>query len=161
MNGERIHFSSHLESAATAPATINISTSSTSIPSHLVDSQRKLRQWLEQVEQSLLNDKVRIVDLQAIDAKKKIYKDLLDQTLEQEHLMEQVNLTAREFYSRTTIDNTRRVQEELTNYQDRLYDVKMFLSERLAKYNRLDKTLSEFEVRNKNNARHDRNGFFS
>lgn len=152
MNGERnkYSFSSlHLESAATAPATINVSTSSTSTPTHIVDSQRKLRQWLEQVEQSLLNDKVRIVDLQAIDAKKKIYKDLLDQTLEQEHLMEQVTLSAREFYSRTTIDNSRRVQEELTNYQDRLYDVKMFLSERLAKYNRLDKTLSEFEVRNK------------
>ena len=150
MNGEINKYSFplvHLESAATSPATTNVSASSTSIPTHIVDSQRKLRQWLEQVEQSLLNDKVRIVDLQAIDAKKKIYKDLLDQTLEQEHLMEQVSITAREFYSRTTIDNSRRVQEELTNYQDRLYDVKMFLSERLAKYNRLDKTLSEFEVR--------------
>ena len=94
-----------------------------------------------------MNDKVRILDLQAIDAKKKVYKDLLDQTLEQEQSMQELTLQTREFYSRTTVDVSRRLQEELTNYQDRLYDVKMFLSERLAKYNRLDKTLSDFEVR--------------
>ena len=93
-----------------------------------------------------MNDKVRVVDLQAIDAKKKMYKELLDQTLEQEHLMEQLNVTAREYYPKLAIDTSRRLQEELTNYQDRLYDVKMFLSERLAKYNRVDKTLSDFEV---------------
>jgi len=118
-----------------------------SLPTSFTDTQRKLRLWLEQVEQSLLNDKVRVVDLQAIDAKKKIYKDLLDQTLEQEHFMEQLNVTAREYYPKLTIDISRRLQEELKNYQDRLYDVKMFLSERLAKYNRVDKTLSDFEVR--------------
>ena len=127
----------------------NASTSGslTSLPTNFTDTQRKLRQWLEKVEQSLLNDKVRVVDLQAIDAKKKIYKDLLDQTLEQEHFMEQLNATAREYYPKLTSDISRRLQEELKNYQDRLYDVKMFLSERLAKYNRVDKTLSDFEVR--------------
>ncbi|CAF5085915.1 unnamed protein product, partial [Rotaria sp. Silwood1] len=122
-----------------------IITSSSTLPTHFTDIQRKLRQWLEQVEQSLLNDKVRFGDLQAIDAKKKIYKDLLDQTLEQEHTMEELNVIAREYYSKLSIDISRRLQEELTNYQDRLYDVKMFLSERLAKYNRADKTLSDFE----------------
>lgn len=94
-----------------------------------------------------MNDKVQIVDLKAIDAKKKFYKNLLDQTLEQEHVMEQLNAQAREFYTKSSIDQSRRLQEELNNYQDRLYDAKMFLSERLAKYNRLDKTLSEFEVK--------------
>ncbi len=84
--------------------------------------------------------------MKAIDAKKKVYKDLLDQTLEQEHTMEQLNINAKEFSSKLTIDLNRRLQEELTNYRDRLYDVKMFLSERLAKYNRADKTLSDFEV---------------
>jgi hypothetical protein len=75
-----------------------------------------------------------------------VYKDLLDQTLEQEHVMEELNNTAKEYYPKLTIDISRRLQEELKNYQDRLYDVKMFLSERLAKYNRVDKTLSDFEV---------------
>jgi hypothetical protein len=118
----------------------------TSLPTTFTDNQRKLRIWLEQVEQSLLNDKVRVVDLQTIDGKKKMYKDLLDQTYEQEHLMEQLNINAKESYPKLTVDISRRLQEELTNYQDRLYDVKMFLSERLAKYNRVDKTLSDFEV---------------
>jgi hypothetical protein len=117
-----------------------------SLPTNLTDSQRKLRQWLEQTEQSLLNDQVRIIDLQAIDGKKKFYKDLLDQTLEYEHIIEQLNINARDYYPKLTIDISRRLQEELTNYQDRLYDVKMFLSERLAKYSRVDKTLSDFEV---------------
>lgn len=118
----------------------------TSVPPNFTDTQRKLRQWLEQTEQSLLNDKVRIVDLQAIDGKKKFYKNLLDQTLEQEHSMEELKKTSKEYYPKLTIDISRRLQEELTNYQDRFYDVKLFLSERLAKYNRLDKTLSDFEV---------------
>ncbi|CAF3672349.1 unnamed protein product [Rotaria sordida] len=116
-----------------------------SLPMNFNDTQRKLRQWLEQIEQTLLNDKVRFGDLQAIDAKKKIYKDLLDQTLEREHIMEELNVIARESYSKLPIDISRRLQEELTNYQDRLYDIKMFLSERLAKYNRVDKTLADFE----------------
>ena len=117
-----------------------------SLPASFNDIQRKLRQWLEQVEQSLLTDTVRIVDLQAIDVKKRMYKDLLDQTFEQEHHMEQLHIISREYYTKLTIDTSRRLQEELTNYKDRLDDVKMFLSERLAKYNRVDKTLSEFEV---------------
>ncbi|CAF4529966.1 unnamed protein product [Rotaria sp. Silwood2] len=61
--------------------------------------------------------------------------------------MEELNVIAREYYSKLSIDISRRLQEELTNYQDRLYDVKMFLSERLAKYNQADKTLSDFEVK--------------
>lgn len=132
----------HLEQIANT-TNENLSSLSTT----LTDIQRKLRLWLEETEQSLLNDKVQIVDLKAIDAKKKVYKNLLDQTLEQEHVMEQMKAQAREFYTKTSTDQSRRLQEELTNYQDRLYDAKMFLSERLAKYNRLDKTLSEFEVK--------------
>ncbi|CAF3232841.1 unnamed protein product [Rotaria sp. Silwood2] len=119
--------------------------SNVSLPTNFIDAQRKLRQWLEQTEQALLNDKVRFGDLQTINAKKKIYKDLFDQTVEQEHIMEELNVIAREYYSKLSIDISRRLQEELTNYQDRLYDVKMFLSERLAKYNQADKTLSDFE----------------
>jgi hypothetical protein len=71
----------------------------------------------------------------------------LDQTFEQEHNFESLNEILREHSSKLTIDVTRRLQQELTNYQERLSDVKMFLSERLAKYSRLEKTLSDFEVR--------------
>jgi hypothetical protein len=60
--------------------------------------------------------------------------------------MEEININARELYPKLSVDVSRRLQEELKNYQDRLYDVKMFLSERLAKYNRVGKTLSDFEV---------------
>jgi len=60
--------------------------------------------------------------------------------------MEQLNVNSREYYPKLTIDISRRLQEELTNYQDRLYDVKMFLSERLAKSNLVHKSLSDFEV---------------
>jgi hypothetical protein len=102
---------------------------------------------LEHVEQSLLNDKIRIVDIHSINVKKKVYKDLLDQTFEQEHNLETLNELTREYSSKLTIDISRRLQQEITNYQDRLYDVKMFLSDRLAKYNRLDKTLTDFEVK--------------
>ncbi|CAF3670938.1 unnamed protein product [Adineta steineri] len=115
------------------------------LPSTFVDTQNKLRLWLEHVEQSLLSDKVRIIDIHAINAKKKVYKDLLDQTFEQEHNLEILNDIAREYYCKLTTDVTRRLQGELTNYHERLSDIKMFLSERLAKYNRLDKTLSDFE----------------
>jgi hypothetical protein len=118
-----------------------------SLPSIFIDIQRKLRLWLEHVEQSLLKDKVRVADIHAINAKKKVYKDLLDQTFEQEHNFESLNEILREHSSKLTIDVTRRLQQEITNYQERLSDVKMFLSERLAKYSRLEKTLSDFEVR--------------
>ena len=120
---------------------------SASLPSTFTDSQHGLRQWLEHVEHLLLNDKVRLVDSQAINGKKNAYKDLLDQTYEQEQLMETLTETARDYYPKLTMDTSRRLQEELSNYQDRLYDVKMFLSERLAKYNRVDQTLNDFEVR--------------
>ncbi len=118
-----------------------------SLPSIFIDIQRKLRLWLEHVEQSLLKDKVRIADIHAINAKKKVYKDLLDQTFEQEHNLESLNEIIREHHSKLTIDINRRLQQELTNYHERLNDIKMFLSERLAKYTRLEKTLSDFEVR--------------
>lgn len=75
-----------------------------------------------------------------------MYQDLLDQTFENERTMEELNAAARENYSKLPIDISRRLQEELNNYQDRLYDVKMFLSERLAKHKKVDKTLSDFEV---------------
>lgn len=117
------------------------------LPTTFIETQTKLRLWLEHVEQSLLNDKVRILDIHATNAKKKAYKDLLDQTFEQEHNLEILNDTARDYYPKLSFDVSRRLQGELTNYQERLYDIKMFLSERLAKYNRLDKTLSDFEVR--------------
>ena len=89
---------------------------------------------------------MRLTDSQALNNKKKIYKDLLDQTTDQEQLMEQLRGTVKELYSKLTGDSSRRLQEELTNYHDRLYDVKMFLSERLTKYNRVDQTLTEFQV---------------
>ncbi|CAF1587705.1 unnamed protein product [Rotaria magnacalcarata] len=116
-----------------------------SLPPNFLETQRKLRQWLEEIEQKLLNDKVRICDLQVIDAKKKMYKDLLEQTLERERTMEELNINAREQYTKLPVDAARRLQEELNNYQDRLYDVKMFLTERLTKYSRVDKTLTDFE----------------
>jgi hypothetical protein len=81
--------------------------------------------------------------------KKKVYKDLLDQTFEQEHNLETLNEMSREYYSKLTLDVSRRLQQELTNYQDRLHDIKMFLSDRLAKYNRVEKTLTDFEVKKK------------
>ncbi|CAF4529953.1 unnamed protein product [Rotaria sp. Silwood2] len=86
--------------------------SNVSLPTNFIDAQRKLRQWLEQTEQALLNDKVRFGDLQTINAKKKIYKDLFDQTVEQEHIMEELNVIAREYYSKLSIDISRRLQEE-------------------------------------------------
>ncbi len=116
------------------------------LPTVFTDTQRTLRLWLEHVEQSLLNDKIRIVDIHSIVSKKKVYKDLLDQTFEQEHNLETLNEIAREYFSKLTSDVSRRLQEEITNYQDRLYDVKMFLSDRLAKYTRLEKTFTDFEV---------------
>ncbi len=117
------------------------------LPSIFTDTQRTLRLWLEHVEQSLLNDKIRIVDIHSITIKKKVYKDLLDQTFEQERNLETLNEITRESYSKLTIDVSRRLQQELTNYQDRLLDIKMFLSDRLAKYNRFEKTLTDFEVK--------------
>ena len=117
------------------------------LPTIFTDTQRTLRLWLEHVEQSLLNDKIRFVDIHSINAKKKVYKDLLDQTFEQEHNLETLNEIAREWFSKLTIDVSRRLQQEITNYQDRLSYVKMFLSDRLAKYSRLEKTLTDFEVK--------------
>lgn len=118
-----------------------------SLSSIFTDTQRTLRLWLEHVEQSLLNDKIRIVDIHTITIKKKVYKDLLDQTFEQERNLETLNELARESYSKLTIDVSRRLQQELINYKDRLLDIKMFLTDRLAKYNRYEKTLTEFEVK--------------
>lgn len=118
-----------------------------SLSSVFTDTQRTLRLWLEHVEQSLLNDKIRIVDIHSITSKKKVYKDLLDQTFEQERNLETLNELARESYSKLTIDVSRRLQQELINYKDRLLDIKMFLTDRLAKYNRYEKTLTEFEVK--------------
>ena len=86
------------------------------------------------------------MDIHSITIKKKVYKDLLDQTFEQEHNLETLNELTRESYSKLTDDVTRRLQKELSNYRDRLLDIKMFLSDRLAKYNRYEKTLTEFEV---------------
>ena len=118
-----------------------------SLSSVFTDTQRTLRLWLEHVEQSLLNDKIRIVDIHSITIKKKVYKDLLDQTFEQERNLETLNELARESYSKLTIDVSRRLQQELINYKDRLLDIKMFLTDRLAKYHRYEKTLTEFEVK--------------
>lgn len=87
------------------------------------------------------------MDIHSITSKKKVYKDLLDQTFEQERNLETLNELARESYSKLTIDVSRRLQQELINYKDRLLDIKMFLTDRLAKYNRYEKTLTEFEVK--------------
>lgn len=89
---------------------------------------------------------MRLTDAQAIQNRKKNYKDLLEQTLDQEQRLENLNKMMNEFNNQLTVDSHRRLQEELTNYSDRLYDVKMFLSERLTKCNRLDQTLAEFQV---------------
>lgn len=116
------------------------------LPSIYTDTERKLHLWLEHVEQSLLNDKIRIVDIHSINVKRKVYKDLLDQTFEQERNLETLNEIVREYSSKLNVDVTQRLQHELTNYQDRLLDIKMFLSDRIAIYNRLDKTLTDFQV---------------
>ena len=63
-----------------------------SLPSNFIDTQNKLRQWLEQIEQLLLNDKVRFGDDKLIETKKKRYKDLLEQTSEKEHIMKELNI---------------------------------------------------------------------
>lgn len=86
------------------------------------------------------------MDIHSITIKKKVYKDLLDQTFEQERNLETLIEIARDSSSKLTVDVGRRLQKQLTNYQDRLVDVKMFISDRLAKYNRFEKTLTEFEV---------------
>lgn len=94
-----------------------------------------------------MGDKIRICDSHTINTKKKVYKDLLEQTCEQERNLETLNKIANEYYSKLTIEVTRRVQDELINYRDRLNDIKMFLSERLAKCHSVEKKLNEFEVR--------------
>ena len=127
----------------TASGTGNLSL----LPSIFADTQRKLRLWLEYVEQSLLNDKVRIIDIHTVVSKKKVYKDLLDQTFEQEHNLESLRKMANDYYSKLNPDVSRRLQDELNNYGDRLNDIKMFLSERIAKYTNFDKTLNDFEVK--------------
>lgn len=66
--------------------------------------------------------------------------------MDYEHLMEFLNGTVRDYQVKLTVESHRRLQEELTNYKDRLYDVKMFLTERLTKYNRIDQTLTKFQV---------------
>lgn len=86
------------------------------------------------------------MDIHTISIKKKVYKDLLDQTFEQERNLETLHEIARESYSKLTVDVSRRLQQGLTNYKDRLLDIKMFLSDRLAKYTRFEKTLTDFEV---------------
>jgi hypothetical protein len=83
--------------------------------------------------------------------KKKVYKDLIDQTFEQERNLAYLNEISREYYPKLTIEISRRLQEELINYQDRLNDVKMFLSEHLATYNKLGKTLTDYQVRDQQN----------
>lgn len=105
-----------------------------------------MRKWLEEIEQSLLNDKIQFSDLTSIENKRKNYKELLNQTLDYEHLMEFLKGSFADFQVKLSNESCRRLQEELSNYQDRLYDVKIFLSERLTKYNRIDKTLSQFQV---------------
>ncbi|CAF3003132.1 unnamed protein product [Rotaria sp. Silwood2] len=115
------------------------------LPTIYTDIQRKLRVWLEYVEPSLLYDKTRVTDIHSINMKKKVYKDLLDQTFEQEHNLESLNKIANEYYSKLTIEVTRLLKEELNNYRDRLNDIKMFLSERLTKSSNLDKALNDFE----------------
>ena len=140
---ERINHYLSLEHLASSSPTLS---TSNSLPSAFTDAQRTLRKWLEDTEQSLLNDQVRFADLPSINSKKKIYKDLLDQTLDYEHLMEFLNGTVRDYQVKLTVESHRRLQEELTNYKDRLYDVKMFLTERLTKYNRIDQTLTKFQV---------------
>ncbi|CAF3430971.1 unnamed protein product [Rotaria sp. Silwood1] len=115
------------------------------LPTIFTDTQRKLRIWLEYVEPQLVHDKARVINIHAINMKKKVYKDLLDQTFEQEHHLESLNKIANEYYSKLTIDVSRRLEEELINYRDRLNDIKMFLSDRLTKSTNLDKTLNDFE----------------
>ena len=117
------------------------------LPSTFTDIHRKLRLWLEHIEQSLLNDKLRIVDSHAINVKKRIYQDLLDQTFEHEHHLESLNEMAREHYRTLSAEQSRQLQEELIGYRHRLHDVKMFLSRRLTDCSRVEKTLGDFEVR--------------
>jgi hypothetical protein len=116
------------------------------LSSIFTDTQRKLRLWLEHVEPPLLNDKLRLHDLNAINAKKRVYQDLFDQTLEQERHLESLNYLARDYYTKLTAEHGRHLQEELLDYQHRLNDIKMFLSNILPKCARFERTLTDFEV---------------
>ncbi|CAF0755155.1 unnamed protein product, partial [Didymodactylos carnosus] len=122
-----------------------IDLSATQLPQLFIEQQKKIREWLQHVEQLLLTDKIQKCDNQAIEQKKIFYKDLLDQTFEQERTMEYLNTTANEYYEKLPYDIRRELQVELQNFQYRLYDIKTFLSERLTKYNKLHKMLSDFE----------------
>ena len=125
--------------------------SSTSYTSQLStafnDTLRKLRLWLEHVEQSLSNDKLRLVDLNAINTKRRIYKDLFDQSNEQEHHLQTLKEQTRDYISKLSLEHSRHLQDDLLSYQQRLDDVKMFLSNALTKCHRFEKTLTDFEVK--------------
>ena len=102
--------------------------------------------WIEHVEKSLSSEKLRLVDTNAINKKRRFYKDLLDQTLEQEHHLESLNTLSRDYTSKLTYDQNRHLQDELLHYRHRLNDIKMFLSDALTKYQRYENCLTEFEV---------------
>lgn len=120
---------------------------SSQLSSTFTDTQRKLRLWLEHVEKSISNDKLRLLDLNAINAKRRYYKDLLDQANEHERNLETLREQAREFYTKLSVEHNRQLRDDLLDYHNRLQDVKMFLSNSLTKCHRFEKTLTDFEVR--------------
>jgi len=118
---------------------------SSQLSSTFTDTQRKLRLWLEHVEQSINNDKLRLLDLNAINAKRRVYKDLFDQANEHEHNLESLRDLSRDFYTKLTVEQNRHLQDDLLDYQHRLNEVKIFLSNALTKCHRFEKTLTDFE----------------
>lgn len=123
---------------------------SSQLSSTFTDTQRKLRLWLEHVEQSINNDKLRLLDLNAINAKRRVYKDLFDQANEHEHNLESLRDQSRDFYTKLTVEQNRHLQDDLLDYQHRLNEVKIFLSNALTKCHRFEKTLTDFEVKQPN-----------
>lgn len=118
---------------------------SSQLSSTFTDTQRKLRLWLEHVEKSINNDKLRLLDLNAINAKRRHYKDFLDQANEHERNLESLREQAREFYTKLSVEHNRQLRDDLLDYHNRLQDVKMFLSNSLTKCHRFEKTLTDFQ----------------
>lgn len=102
---------------------------------------------MEHVENSLLCEKFRPKDIASINTKRRVYKELLDQTMQQEHHLQSLNELARDYTTKLTYEQNRHLKDELINYGHRLNDIKMFLTNALTRCNGLEKSMTDFEVK--------------